>query len=105
MKLPNSSGLLVTGSAISAANRVFASGDCNAVTNAWLSLAITSFGVPAGATRPHQVSIANPLSVSATGGASGNAGERVSVVTAIAFNLPERMLGAAVARLSKLKST
>ncbi|MNS82878.1 hypothetical protein D3C72_1166370 [compost metagenome] len=51
------------------------------------------------------MSIEKPLSVSATGGTSGRALLRLSVVTAIAFSLPERMFGAAVARLSKLKST
>ena len=40
-----------------------------------------------------------------SGGTSGRLGERASVVTASAFSLPARMLGAAVARLSKLKST
>ena len=64
MNAPNCSGVLATGSAISVAKRVLASGEFSAATKAWLSLATTSLGVAAGATRPHQVSISKPLSVS-----------------------------------------
>src|SRR5690606_9191318 len=105
MKAPNCSGVVGTGSAKRAAKRACVSGALSAATKAWFSLSRVAVGVPAGATRPHQVSIEKPLSVSATGGASGRKGLRCSVVTANALSLPALMLGAAVARLSKLKST
>ena len=63
------------------------------------------FGVLAGATKPHHVSTSNPLRVSDMAGISGNALLRCAVVTANALSLPALMLGAAVAKLSKLKST
>ncbi|MCY1379325.1 hypothetical protein D9M69_670320 [compost metagenome] len=70
-----------------------------------MSLRTVSAGVPAGTTRPHQVSISKPGRVEATVGTSGTTLLRWAVVTARALSLPERMLAAAVARLSKLKST
>ena len=61
MNAPNSSGVLATGSASRDEKRVFASGEFNAETKAWLSLATMSLWVPAGATSPHQVSVSKPL--------------------------------------------
>ena len=46
-----------------------------------------------------------PLNVLAMVGTPGSAEEGSSDVTANALSLPERMLGAAAARLSMLKST
>src|SRR5450759_4876542 len=105
INVPNSSGVLGTGSASRVAKRVLVSGALSAATKAWLSRVSTSLGVAAGATKPHQVSIANPLRVSATGGTPGKALTGFNVVTARALSLHDRILGAAVARLSKLKST
>ncbi len=64
-----------------------------------------SLGVPAAATKPHHVSISKPGKVSLKLGKSGRLAARRAVVTASAFSLPEAMLGAALARLSMLKST
>ena len=63
MNAPNSAGLLVTGSASRGLKRVWASGESKALTNTWFSVFTTSTAVPAGATRPQQVSISKPLSV------------------------------------------
>ena len=102
MSPANCSGVLGTGSAINCAKRVFVSGACKADTNAALSRDTTSRGVPAGAIRPHQVSISKPGSVSAMVGTSGSSGLRTDDVTASGSSLPARMLTAAVARLSRL---
>ena len=98
-------GVLGTGSAMRLANLVFVSGAFKACTKAWFKRWITVAGVPAGATKPHHVSTAKSFRLSAIAGTSGNAALRVGVVTASAKSLPVLMLGAAVARLSKLKST
>ena len=55
------------------ANRVFVSGALQRGDEGVVQLATTSRGVPAGATRPHQVSIEKPFSVPATVGTSGSA--------------------------------
>ena len=77
-----------------------------AAVNAALSFSISSAGVPAGATTPHQVAMekfSKPASF--TVGTSGKRSERSSVVTAKALSLPLLMLLATVAKLSKVKST
>ncbi|MNT85082.1 hypothetical protein D3C72_2252030 [compost metagenome] len=76
-----------------------------AATKALFSLSMMGLGVAAGATRPHQVSMEKPLNVADRGGTPGSEGEASSEVTARALSLPARMLGAAAARLSMLKST
>ena len=105
MNWPNAAGDVGTGSAIKLANRAFVSGAFKACTKAWFSRCTTAAGVPAGATKPHQVSTEKSFNTSDTAGVSGNAGLRAGVVTASATSLPLLMLGAAVAKLSKLKST
>jgi uncharacterized membrane protein len=105
MNTPNASGVLATGSAIKAAKRIRVSGAVKAVVKAWFNRLITSGGVAAGATKPHQVSTVNPGSVCARLGTLGKASLRWAVVTPKASSLSARMLVAAVAKLSILKST
>ena len=102
MNWPNCSGVVGTGSAISWAKRCCVSGAFSASVKAALSRPITSAGVLAGATRPHQVSTSKPLMVSAMAGTPGSRGEGRALVTASALILPALMLAAAAARLSML---
>ncbi len=105
MNLSNSAGVEDTGSAIRVSKRVLVSGAASASAKARLSLSSTGLGVPAGATRPHQVSMAKPGKVLDSAGTPGSSVVGFSEVTANALSLPERILGAAAARLSMLKST
>src|SRR5215470_1155938 len=88
MKAANSSGVLPTGSAawVTRISRTLAS--LSASTAALCSFSSTGRGVPAGASRPNQLVKSNcskPL-VSAIAGTSGNDGERLPLVTAMALS-------------------
>ncbi|MCY1462378.1 hypothetical protein D9M71_801440 [compost metagenome] len=65
---------------------------------------MTSFGVPAGATRPNQaVTTMSFTPASAMVGTSGSSARRLSLVTASARSLPDWMYGMELGRLSIMK--
>jgi hypothetical protein len=89
--LPKSAGELTNGAAPMSENRALIPGSARAALNCLLSLSTIPMGVFIGAPTPNQAVTSNPGTKSRTGGRSGRASERVTVVTASARSLPALM--------------
>ena len=61
-----------------------------------MSFAVIAAGIPAGPKVPTQLLTSNPVSVSASAGNSGAAGERPAPRTAIPFSFPAFTCGSTV---------
>src|SRR5215470_7257575 len=88
MSLPNSAGESASPTSPRSASRALILGSASAALISLLSLSMISSGVSRGAPTPYHVLASNPGTKSPTGGTSGNASERIAVVTASARSLP-----------------
>src|SRR6218665_456646 len=103
MKSPKASGVFHAAAKPWASNLSFTSGSASAFFSSALRRAITSGGVPAGASRPFRAIAPEPgRPDSATVGSSGAAPERLALVTASALSLPAFTCGMAERMVSNI---